>query len=112
MVLLLPCLGESFRSGIAVCAAVCIAPSRPLLPPPHPTRHPPPAVAPPRADLTSLPSIRVNFTLGKPFLPYEQLLAVQPSSRWVGEEGCAGGAGDGQAARPMQHIMALPCSSI
>lgn len=36
----------------------------------------------PPPDFVGLPSINVSFTLGKPFLPYEQLLAVQPSSRW------------------------------
>lgn len=36
--------------------------------------------APMASDLTSLAAIPVNFSLGKPFLPYEQLLAVQPSS--------------------------------
>lgn len=36
--------------------------------------------APMASELTALHSVAVSFTPGKPFLPYEQLLAVQPSS--------------------------------
>ncbi|KAL4425618.1 hypothetical protein ABPG75_009634 [Micractinium tetrahymenae] len=36
--------------------------------------------APMASDLSNLTVIPVSFSLGKPFLPYEQLLAVQPSS--------------------------------
>ncbi|KAI3438723.1 hypothetical protein D9Q98_001143 [Chlorella vulgaris] len=36
--------------------------------------------APMASDLVQLGSIGVEFSLGKPFLPYEQLLAVQPAS--------------------------------
>jgi hypothetical protein len=82
----------------ACCACCLIASSR--LPPSHYrlTQLPPPPAA---ADLTNLPSIRVNFTLGKRFLPYEQLLAVQPSSRWA-----AGGrwCGGRQAGRQHRSI--------
>lgn len=56
-----------------VCAwllQLCASNLSPLLPLPSPP------------DFVGLPSINVSFTLGKPFLPYEQLLAVQPSSRW------------------------------
>ena len=38
--------------------------------------------APMASDLRALPAIPVNFTLGSPFLPYEQLLAVQPASSY------------------------------
>ena len=43
-----------------------------------------PSLSVPPPDLVRLPEINVSFSLGQPFLPYEQLLAVQPSSRWVG----------------------------
>lgn len=54
-------------------ACSCYAPFHHMAPHPPLSR---------RTDLVALPSINVSFTLGKPFLPYEQLLAVQPSSRW------------------------------
>ena len=36
--------------------------------------------APMVSELVNLPSIDVSFTPGRPFLPYEQLMAVQPAS--------------------------------
>ncbi|KAL4438007.1 hypothetical protein ABPG77_004228 [Micractinium sp. CCAP 211/92] len=56
--------------------------------------------APMASDLTNLASIPVNFSLGKPFLPYEQLLAVQPSSSHR------------LLPAPYQHLMCSPASPI